>query len=233
MKTKQPNLHADHRQRVRSLVQAQGFDGMADHNLLEFLLFYAIPRRDTNELAHRLIAQFGSLAQVLEAPPERLAQVEGVGERTALLLSAVFALHCRLARGDGKEKVRLETPEDLISFLRPRFHGVQKETAFLLCMDANGKLRNCCKLGEGSAEAVVVDKRAVMEVALRCNASVAVLAHNHPNGIAAPSREDLLLTEECVSMLRTVNIRLADHIIEGGGEYLSLASVRKFQSIFL
>ena len=233
MEAKQTNPHTEHRQRMRSLVRAQGFDGMADHNLLEFLLFYAIPRKDTNELAHRLIARFGSLAQVLEAPPERLTEVEGVGESTALLLGAIFALHGRLVRSDGGKKVRLETPEEMIRFLRGQFQGVQKETAFLLCLDATGKLRNCCKLGEGSANAVIVDKRAVMEAALRCNASVAVLAHNHPNGIAAPSREDLLLTEECVKLLRAVDIRLADHIIEGGGEFLSLASIKKFQPIFL
>ncbi|MBR4728267.1 MAG: DNA repair protein RadC [Clostridia bacterium] len=234
MEAKKTNPHADHRQRMRSLVRARGFDGMAEHNVLEFLLFYAIPRKDTNELAHRLIEQFGSLSKVLEASPERLMRVEGVGESTALLLSAVFALHCRLSRGDDdREKVYLETAEDMIRFLRARFQGVRKETAFLLCLDAGGKLISCRKLGEGSAESVIVDKRAVMETALHCNASLVVLAHNHPNGMAAPSREDLILTEACASMLRTVGIRMADHIIEGGGEYLSLASVSKFHRFFL
>ena len=232
MEAKKPNPHAEHRQRMRNLVRTQGFDGMADHNVLEFLLFYAIPRKDTNELAHRLIAQLGSLSQVLEAPVERLTEVEGVGESTALLLHTVFALHGRLSRSDSKEKILLETPEDIIRFLRERFRGARKETAFLLCMDATGRLRNCCKLGEGSTEAVIIDKRAVMEAALRCDASVTVLAHNHPNGVAAPSREDLTLTEDCARMLHAVGIRLADHIIEGGGEYLSLASVKKFQPIF-
>lgn len=233
METKGKNPHAHHRQRVRDQVRANGFDGMADHNVLEFLLFYAIPRRDTNELAHLLIDRFGSLAQVLDAPVERLTEVDGIGESAALLLTSVSELNRRLTQNTVKGKPRLETPEEIHAFLQMKYRSVRREVAYLLCLDESGRLLNCCKLGEGNADAVLVDKRTVLETALRNDARVVVMAHNHPNGIAAPSREDLTLTEECARMLRTVGIRLADHVIVAGEDFVSLASIRKFRPIFL
>lgn len=233
METKKQNLHAHHRQRVRDAIRARGLDGLADHQVLEFLLFYSIPRRDTNELAHRLVDRFGSLERVLDAPLERLTEVEGVGESTALLLTSISALNRRLSDSAGKKKIRLETPEEIYEFLRLKYRGLRKEVAYMLCLDSAGRLLNCCKLAEGTPTAVPFDKRLVLEIAMRNDASHVVIAHNHPSGPAAPSQEDLAATKQCADMLRGAGIRLADHVIVSEDEFISLVSVKKFRAMFL
>lgn len=207
---------------------------MPDHNLLELLLFYSIPRKDTNEIAHRLIDTFGSLNGVFDAPYERLMEVEGVGESSALLLSIVPGICRRYVEGmTDKKKLNLSTPESVGEYVVKKYYGCKTEIFYMLCLDAVGTLINCCKLSEGTKGTVIVDKRIMLEVALRNNADKVVFVHNHPNGIAAPSRDDLEMTCDLSAVLSTVGIRLADHFIVAGDEYVSLASVEKFQKFFL
>lgn len=207
---------------------------MPDHNLLELLLFYSIPRKDTNEIAHRLIDTFGSLNGVFDAPYERLMEVEGVGESSALLLSIVPGICRRYVEGmTDKKKLNLSTPESAGEYVVKKYYGCKTEIFYMLCLDAVGNLINCCKLSEGTKGTVIVDKRIMLEVALRNNADKVVFVHNHPNGIAAPSRDDLEMTCDLSAVLSTVGIRLADHFIVAGDEYVSLASVEKFQKFFL
>lgn len=228
------NPHENHRARVRETFRKAGVDGMPDHNLLELLLFYSIPRKDTNEIAHRLIETFGSLNGVFDAPYERLIEVEGVGESSALLLSLVPGMCRRYIEGmTAKKKINLSTPEAVGDYIVKKYYGCKTEVFYMLCLDAVGNLINCCKLSEGSTGTVVVDKRIMLETALRNNADKIVFAHNHPNGIAAPSKNDLEMTYDFSTVLSTVGIRLADHFIVAGNEYLSLASVEKFQTFFL
>lgn len=228
------NLHQNHRARVRETFRKAGVDGMPDHNLLELLLFYSIPRKDTNELAHKLIETFGSLNGVFDASYERLAEVEGMGESSALLLSLVPGICRRYIEGmTDKKKINLSTPEAVSDYLVKKYYGCKTEVFYMLCLDALGNLINCCKLSEGSSGAVVVDKRIMLEAALRNNADKIIFAHNHPNGIAVPSKNDLEMTYDFSSVLSTVGIRLSDHFIVAGGETLSLASVEKFQYLFV
>lgn len=228
------NPHQNHRMRVRETFRKAGVDGMPDHNLLELLLFYSIPRKDTNELAHRLIETFGSLNGVFDAPYERLAEVEGMGESSALLLSLVPGICRRYIEGmTDKKKVNLSTPESVSDYLAKKYYGCKTEVFYMLCLDAVGNLINCCKLSEGTTGTVVVDKRIMLETALRNNADKIIFAHNHPNGIAVPSRDDLEMTYEFSTVLSAVGIRLADHLIFAGDDYLSLASVEKFKTFFI
>ena len=228
------NPHQNHRARIRETFRKAGVDGMPDHNLLELLLFYSIPRKDTNELAHKLIETFGSLNGVFDAPYERLIEVEGMGESSALLLSLVPGICRRYIEGMSDEKkVNLSTPESVSDYIVKKYYGCKKEVFYMLCLDAVGNLINCCKLNEGTSGTVVIDKRIMLETALRNGADKVVFVHNHPNGVAAPSRDDLELTYNFSSALSTVGIRLADHIIVAGNECLSLASVEKYETLFV
>lgn len=230
---KQKNPHENHRARLRETIRQAGIDGMPDHNLLEFLLFYSIPRKDTNELAHRLISAFGSLNGVFDATYNELLKIEGMGENSAMLISSVPAICRRYEEGISKGKINLSEPEAAAGYVIKKFYGSKVEEFYMLCLDGTGNLANCCKIGSGTVTRVNVDKRIVLETAFRNNADGVIFAHNHPGGVLAPSREDLGLTSEMCSLLRNVGIRLIDHIIVSGGDYLSLASVEKFRNLFV
>lgn len=230
---KDANLHKEHRSRVRQKFIKTGLEGQPDHNILEFLLFYSIPRKDTNEIAHKLIKTFGSLNGVFDATYERLLEVEGIGESSALLLSSISSICRKYVEGTYGKKINLSEPEDARNYILSKYYGCKNEIFYLICLDANGNLINCCNLGEGSPDSVAIDKRAVLETAFRNSADTVILAHNHPGGIAAPSKEDLLMTGEFTSIFKKVGIRLADHIIVGGSDALSLAEVPKFSAYFL
>ncbi len=231
---KTENPHKNHRQRVRETIRKTGIEGMQDHNLLEFLLFYSVPRKDTNELAHRLISAFGSLNRVFDASYEQLLEIEGMGESSALLISSIPSICRRYAEGAVSGKVNLSEPEDAKEYAIKKYYGNNKtEIFYMLCLDATGNLINCCKLGEGASDSVVFEKRAVLENAFRNNADKVIFIHNHPNGVAAPSRNDLSMTTELSSMLRSIGIRLADHIIVADSSAISLSGIEKFKALFL
>ncbi len=226
------NPHQNHRARIRETFRKAGVEKMPDHNLLELLLFYSIPRKDTNEIAHRLISTFGSLNRVFDASYEQLLAVDGVGESSALLISMIPAICKRYIDGRAKAKINLSEPEQAREYIEKLFFGCNSEAFYMLCLDAVGNLINCCKIGEGTSENVLVDKRAVLETAFRNNADKVIFAHNHPNGIAAPSKNDLEMTGEMSTLLSGVGIRLADHFIVASDESISLASIEKFSTMF-
>lgn len=227
------NPHENHRARLRETFIKAGVDDMPDHNLLELLLFYSITRKDTNELAHRLIENFGSLNRVFDAPYEELLKVDGMGESSALLISAIPAICRRYSENTVSGKINLSEPEDAVEYAVRKFYGSKVEEFYMLCLDSLGNLTNCCKIGDGTASSVAVDKRTVLETAFRNNADRVIFAHNHPYGVAAPSREDVNLTGEMCALLKNVGVRLADHIIVAGGDSISLASVEKFRGLFI
>lgn len=233
MNENKTNPHQNHRFRVRETFRKAGVEGMPDHNLLELILFYSIPRKDTNEIAHRLIDTFGSLKRVFDAPYERLLEVEGVGESSALLISMIPAICRRYIEAGEAKKINLSEPDDVKKYIISKYYGYSNEIFFMLCLDALGNLINCCKIGEGTAESVLIDKRTVLETAFRNNADTVIFAHNHPGGVAAPSKEDIVMTDEFNALFRGVGIRLADHFIIGGDDIMSLASVPKFRTLFI
>lgn len=229
---KKDNPHKNHRSRLRETFRRAGADGMPDHNILELLLFYSIPRKDTNELAHKLITEFGSLNRVFDASYEQLLDVDGMGESSALLISMIPGICKRYIEGKTKGKINLSDPADAQNYLKEKFYGCKTEVFYLLCLDAYGNLINCCKLSEGTSGTVLVDKRDVMQAAIRNDAEKVILSHNHPKGIAVPSREDLELTNEFSTLLTSVGIKVVDHIIVAGNDTISLASVEKFRILF-
>lgn len=216
------SIHSGHRARLKERFLAEGLENFSDLHALELLLFFVVPRRDTNPIAHALLARFGSLRGVLEARREDLEEVSGIGENATILLKLLPAL-ARRYRIDSFEgdKILLQTHETG-EFLIPRFSNAREEEVHLLSLDAKGKVLDCRRIHKGSVNTVGVSVRKVVETALVTGATAVVLAHNHPSGLALPSEEDKNTTRLVENALRPVSVTLADHIIVAGEDFVSL-----------
>ena len=215
-------IHDGHRERMKKRFLEEGLDSFTQIQALELLLFYCIPQKDTNPLAHALLDRFGSLSQVLEAPVEELRKVPGVGDHTATFLHLITeAGRFYLVNRSSQEKI-LPTLESCAEFMLPFFFGRKVETVFLLCLDAKCKVLCCKEIGEGSVNAAGISVRRVVETALNAGATTVVLAHNHPSGLALPSVEDIQTTRRVATALSAVEIHLADHIVVADGDYVSM-----------
>jgi DNA repair protein RadC len=208
---------------MRQRFLAGGLDVFADHETLELLLYYAIPRRDTNPVAHALMARYGSLSAVLSAPVEDLKKVEGIGESAAILLKLAAALPGRARLNDAEQVWAMTSSEVAGNYLLERFAGEQNEVIYQLCLDRKGKLLACRRLGEGGVSSAALDVRRLVENAILTQSSAVILAHNHPSGIALPSGDDYSATERVKAALATVGVELTDHIIVADGDFVSMA----------
>ena len=223
------SLHKEHRSRLRRRFLENGLDSFEDHEALEMLLYYCIARKDTNDLAHMLLAEFGSLPKVLSASPEQLRNIEGVGEYTATYLAFINDFtRFVCAKKKSEEFVALETLADCGEYLYPRYIGRRNEIVTLLCLDSKCKVLGCKVVGEGSVNSAAVPIRRIVETALQLNASTVVLAHNHPGGVAVPSAEDVSTTRMLANALAAVDVVLADHIIFADEECISLRTSEYF-----
>ena len=216
------SIHAGHRQRLKERFLKDGLDHFEEHQVLELLLFYGIPQRDTNEIAHELIRKFGSLSKVLEATPEELCEVKYVGDNVTTLFQLITAVARYYQVNCAMREVILPTIDACGKYLVPYFYERQNETVFLLCLDAKCKVLCCEKVGEGGVNSAGVPIRKIVELALKNNATSAILAHNHPSGLAIPSGEDVQTTRRLAVALDTVDITLADHIVVADDDYVSM-----------
>ena len=216
-------IHDGHRGRMRRRFLENGLDSFADHEILELLLFYAIPQGDVNPLAHDLMDRFGSLSAVFSAPVEMLTSVKGVKERTAALLTLVPEAARRARLAEMKSELILNTRENVGDYLLELFSRERNETVFQLCLDRKYKLLACKRLGEGSASTVNLDIRKLVENALLTSSCFVILAHNHPSGVALPSRTDEAATDRARAALETIGVVLLDHVIVADGDFVSLA----------
>ena len=218
-----PSVHKGHRERLKARFLETGLDSFTDVQALELLLFYAIPRKDTNPIAHALLDRFGSLSQVLDAPLEALKKVPGISDHSASLLRLVTEL-ARFYQVDSAQRTEVLTSLDACGrYLVPRFFGRKVETVFLLCLDAKCKVLCCREIGEGSVNAASISVRKVVEAALSANATSVVLAHNHPSGVALPSADDVQTTRRIAAALSAVEVKLIDHIVVAEGDFISMA----------
>ena len=223
-------IHDGHRARLRARYIEEGLAHFNEIDTLELLLFYAIPRRDTNELAHLLLQQFGSLDGVLGATTGDLCAVPGISENTAVLLHLFndVARKCEISR----QSIRIvNSSQDAGTFLLPYFYGLRDETVYLLCLDAKGKMLDCRALFKGSANGVAIAIRKIVEVALSVNATSVIMAHNHPGGLALPSAEDRAATLRIRAALQNLDIVLIDHIIVADQDFISMADSGLFQAL--
>lgn len=217
------SVHDGHRDRMRKRFLKEGLSGFAEHEALELLLYYAIPQGDVNPLAHALMEEFGSLMGVLSAPVERLIQVKGVKERTAVLLHLTPLVVQKARLEEAEQELVLDGRDKIGEYLLELFSQERNEAVYEICLDRKGRLLACKRLGEGSASAVNLDVRKLVENALLSGASSVVLAHNHPSGIALPSHDDHATTQRAREALAFVKIRLEDHIIVADGDYVSFS----------
>lgn len=216
--------HVGHRDRLRSRFARDGLDGFDDHQVLELLLFYAIPRVDTNPIAHRLLDRFGSLAAVLEADRADLASVPGVGPAAAALLSMVPQISRRyLQDRTGCHRPQLNSSEAVAAFVVPLMAGRPEEVFYVLCLDAQCRLIRAALVAEGTVSGARIEPRHVVECAVRHRAASVVLAHNHPQGTARPSPDDHRITQTLAAAVSPIGIRLLDHVVVANGEVFSFA----------
>lgn len=216
------SVHDGHRERLKSRFLREGLNGFDDHMVLEILLFYTIPRIDTNPLAHVLLKRFGSLAAVFDAPYEELLKVKGIGPKTASMIKLIPSV-CRSYLISRCDVGRILTnTKDIGEFIIPYFFGETDEVIYLICLDGKNKVLDCSEMGRGSVDNVGINVRKIVEQAMSFNAVSVIIAHNHPGGLAVPSYDDLIASQKLKNGLAGVDILLIDHIIVADGDFVSL-----------
>ena len=224
--------YLDHRKRVKDRFRKEGLDNFDERYVLEMLLFYCVPRKDTRELAIRLLEHFGSIVQVLDATPEELERVEGVGEGISTFISFRRQLERYYQiKQDEAPMGPITKPEEFGQKLRAKFIHQCNEVVYVLCLDGKCKLISCLFVGEGSVNSANISVRRIVEICLNANATSVVLAHNHPGGLSFPSGEDIETTYRIAKALSTVDIYLADHLIFADGDYLSMAQSGYYKGV--
>ena len=207
------NPHAGHRKRMRDRVEQQGFANLEPHEALELVLYFTNPRKNTNKLAHELIDRFGDFAGVLEASEADLMTVDGVGPSTARMLHLLPEISRYYTKCRTQERKSLKTTEQLTAYLAQQFEGAVQERALLLALDSRSRVKATLWLRDGTSDRVSFAIKDVVAAALKGGTDSVALCHNHPNGVALPSREDLQATENIVRALGLVRVHLRDHII--------------------
>lgn len=218
------NIHEGHRKRMKERFMKSGLEDFAPHNVLELLLFYSIPRGDTNPIAHRLIDAFGSLSGVFDATPEELMKVSGVGESTAILISMIPQMARKYLEDKADAVNVVGGCGDIGAYLLPKFVGRTNEALMMVSIDNKNKVISCSVVAEGTVDSAKVSRRKVMEEAMKVKATRVILAHNHPRGVAVPSAEDVAMTREIGRLFAQVGIELVDHIIIADDDYVSMAA---------
>lgn len=225
--------HEGHRQRMKERFLVNGLDGFSDHEILELLLFYAIPYRDTNPLAHELTKRFGSWRQVVGADYRDLLTVPGVTPHVATLLTLVGRSAARyyrdLTEGDV---VQLYDTTDMIEYVVPWFIGEKDESVVMVSLDNKRKLLNATRIFEGSVNSAQFNVRLAVQQALRDNATQIVLAHNHPNGLCFPSAADVATTKHMMEVLAPLDICLIDHLIVADADCMCMSRVGETRHLF-
>lgn len=214
-------IHDGHRERLRSRFLEHGLDNFNELNALELFLFYSIPRQDTNALAHVLLDHFGSLSAVFEASEQELLAIPGVGTTTASLILLVpqITKKCEISKIERKKPIM--NSEDAASYLMPRFMYEMDEVVLMLCLDSQRRVICCTEIGRGVVNSVETSLRRIVEIALRNKTAFVIISHNHPDGIALPSKEDDSVTSQISTALSMVAIPLVDHIIVAEDDYVS------------
>ena len=222
MEAKQPHYHG-HRKRLRERFLKSGFAGMADHEVVEVLLTLAIPRKDVKERAKTLLARFGNLKGVLDAPLEELRAIHGIGSVAPTAFRIIREAANLYLQQKAESETSLASPEMLHEFWRSRLGGLKDEVFEVAYLDSGYKLLRdgVERLEEGTIDRATVYPRRVMEAALRKGAAALVLAHNHPNGNVQPSEQDKFLTRALVLAAEAVQVKIVDHLIVSADEVFS------------
>lgn len=216
-------IHDGHRERLRQQFNEFGLDTISDYGVLELLLFHALPRVDTNPIAHRLIDRFGSLEAVFSADIEELQKVQGIGENTAVLIKLLPMAAKRYSEEKNSVTSIIDSSDCAGAYMIPKFRDEHEEVFYVICLDAKQKIICCKELARGPNDSAEVSLRQLSALALMKNSVGVILAHNHTSGIAIPTTSDEILTRIIKKSLGSMGIALLDHIIVAGDDFVSMA----------
>lgn len=219
--------HSGHRERLRKRYLNEGLDNFEQHEVLELLLYYAIPRKDCNVIAHKLLNEFNTISNVFDTDVKRLSKVEGMGEISAVLLNLIPSI----ARIYTQDKWSVENRATLGSFdsmgryAINMFMGKTKEEFAIICLDSNRTVHFVGTVLKGTINETPAYPRLIVDEALKHNAQTVILTHNHPSGSILPSEADMIATKAVVNALEAISIDVLDHVIVSGERYYSMAAM--------
>ena len=207
------NLHEGHRNRLKTRFLNNGLESFEDHNILEMLLFYSIPRKDTNNIAHELIQHFGSLKAVFDADFEELIKVNGISENSATLIKMIPAISRAYLKNKSNKRPVLDNLNAVKEFLYHTYYGETKEVVYLLLLNNKLELISLERVHDGSVNSAQIELRKLVDLIIKKNASSVILAHNHPDGFPSPSYEDIQTTADLISTLNLIDIQIIEHFV--------------------
>ena len=216
------NVHEGHRNRLKERFIEHGIDSFEPHNVLELLLFYSIPRKDTNEIAHKLLDSFGSLQGVFDADFNDLIKVDGIKENSATLIKLISAISRVYATNKYTTGYIFDKAEKVGDFFLDKYIGEKNEVVYLLLLNNRYEMIDTIKLHEGSVNSAQISPRKIIDLVVKHNASMIVIAHNHPDGNAFPSMEDINTTVDLMDLLERVDVRLLEHYVVSNNEYYTI-----------
>ncbi len=212
-------MHENHRQRMMERCQKTGFDSFADHEILEMLLYYSKPRCDTNETAHLLLERFGRIDNVFEATPEELMQIDGIGQHSAVLMQLIRESARRYTKAVMQNRKRFSHIREVAEYAHACFVGATTEQLYLFLFNNGMEMLDSILLTTGAINSAEIPSRIMIEKAILKKASCAVLAHNHPHGMAVPSDSDIQLTYHAAEVMGLINIPLLEHLVFAENRY--------------
>ena len=223
------SIHKGHRARLRHRVEKESLANFEEHQVLEYILTYVIPQKDTNPLAHTLINTFGSIDKVLEAKVEDLEKVDGVGHITAMFLNSYLGVLYHYEKAKQKDDIVLDTPKKASDYCKSLLKNSKQEEIYLSCLDAQYKVLHTAIIKTGDETKINVSPRQILDSVLRNNASNIIMCHNHPKGTPNPSSEDIKFTRDLSLILMLNDTKLLDHIIISPNGYFSFRASGKLQ----
>ena len=228
-----PNVHDGHRQRMFEKFNKYGFSVFNDHEKLEIILYFSVPRRDTNELAHILLDRFKSISGVLDADEKELKKIPFITDRTIELFSIIKETSALYNFQKYEQKTYLNTTDEIATYFQLFFANERNEKVAIMGLNNKGKFMFCEYVSEGDINSVGLSTRKIVEKAISSSATVIVMCHNHPGGIALPSGADIYVTNEIANALKSIEVHLKDHIIlSSDNDYVSMALSKEYQYIF-
>ena len=217
------SIHSGHRGRLKRLYEEYGIDALSDHEVIELLLYYSIPRKDTNKIAHELLNSFGSLENIFAAPMSALVKVNGIKSNSALLIKLLPDIAVRIEKSKSRNVTRLQTPAQIGDYLMPYFANRVTEAVMFLALDSKQRIVCCKQISEGNFNSANINIRLIIEEALKYNAAYIILAHNHPSGTALPSLADINTSKDIYAICQSIGVVFYDHLIFAGDDFVSFA----------
>ncbi len=227
------HAHDGHRDSMKKKYIEHGYEQFREHELVEMLLYYAIARKDTNEIAHNLIKRFGNIHGIFNASYEQIEDVEGVGEHTAVLLKLCGDLVRHFGLKDHKTGTVLKSTDEIGEYLLPYFWGEQTEVLRMLTLDNCDRVLTVTEISHGLNNASDVNLKIIKHRAALDGATQVVLAHNHPQGFAFPSETDKLATAVICQELKKINVVLRDHLVISDTDFVSMFNTPQLTYLFL